>query len=370
MKYFLLVLISINLCFASEKKFTVSGHIENEAKSITVLFKEYNTVQNIQTVLDTISVNNLGNFQADFNYEAGIYQIDFVGYRKINIAMEAGQKVNINLNIPSNENDEPAVELTGSRGAQLVFEYDRRQKAAYKKWLNPVRRNIRLAKEADKKELIPDLSEQEKKNLIVYKNELADYAKENFGNSIALFYAAIRLDPALHKDFMQNIAEKFNKTRSELTLTKKYNEKIERSKKTASGSIAPEIVLNNKDGKEIKLSDYRGNYVLLDFWAAWCNPCRIENLNYAKLYKKYKEKGFEIFAVSIDTNKKLWQNASKRDKINWINITDYKGWKTSSALTYNITAIPTNFLLDRNGKIIAKNIRGKDLKNKLAEIFN
>jgi peroxiredoxin len=370
MKIYLIILIIVNFCPANIKKFTVSGHIENKTPTSKVLFKAYNTLKNLQTVLDTIPVDSAGNFQKHFNYEPGIYQIDFAGRSKFNFAIENGQNLSINIQIPRDENKEVQLKIDGSPDARLVYEYDKLQKAAYKKWLHPVRRSIRLAKEAGEMARIPELQEQEKKNLIVYKNELADYARKNFGNSIALFYAAIRLDPQLHMKFLEEIAEKFNRLRPELMITKQFNEKIERLKKTAIGSLAPDIIFTDNDGQQIRLSDNRGKYVLLDFWAAWCNPCRIENINYAELYRKFKDKGFEIFAVSIDTNEKIWQNASKKDRISWTNISDLKGWGTSSAVDYNITAIPANFLIDPDGKIVDRNIRGKDLQDRLEIIFN
>jgi len=370
MKIYLIILIIVNFCLANNKKFTVSGHIENKPPALKIIFKSYNTLQNTQTVLDTIPVDKLGNFRKHFNFEPGIYQIDFTGIRKFNFAVESSQKLNINMQIPQDENKEIQLKIDGSPDARLVYEYDKLQKTAYENWLHPLRRDIRLAKEAGEMIKIPELQEQEEKNLIAYKNELADYARQNFGNSIALFYAAIRMDPQLHMRFLEEIADKFNRLRPELTITKQFNEKIERLKKTAIGRLAPDIILPDNDGREIRLFDYKGKYVLLDFWAAWCNPCRIENINYAKLYKKFKDKGFEIFAVSIDTNKKIWQNASKKDRITWINISDLKGWVTASAADYNITAIPANFLIDPDGKIVDRNIRGKDLQNKLETIFN
>jgi peroxiredoxin len=370
MHYYAMVLILLNFVFAKEKKFTIAGHIFNKAESVNVLLKEYNTVQNIQTVLDTIFINDGGDFKASFGYQPGIYQIDFDGIEKVNFAIEAGQYVNIDVTVPSNKQEQPEIQLSGSPDAIMVFDYDKKQKAAYKKWLNPVRRNIRLAKEAGQTQRISQLSDLEKKNLIIYKNELAQYSKEKMTHSIALFYAAVRLDPELHLEYMKEIAQYFNKTRPELTLTQLFNEKISRISNLSIGNYAPEISISEQDGSPVKLTDYRGKYVLLDFWAAWCNPCRIENLNYARLYSKYKNNGFEIFAVSVDTSQKLWHAASVKDNVSWINVSDFNGWATSSALTYNVSAIPNNFLLDKTGKIIARNIRGKDLQSKLSELLD
>lgn len=136
------------------------------------------------------------------------------------------------------------------------------------------------------------------------------------------------------------------------------------------GAIAPDISLPNPQGEIIALSDFRGKYVLLDFWAAWCKPCRVENPNLVQLYRKYRWKGFEIYQVSLDKDTTAWIDAIKNDRLNWTQVSDLKYWKSAPAKLYNVEAIPANFLLDKEGKIIAKNLRGEALQNKLKEIFD
>lgn len=217
---------------------------------MTILFKEYNTFQNVQTILDTIPLDMRGKFAKEFDYNAGIYQVEFVGFEKVNIAVERGQMVNIKLTLPSAKNPITKLKISGSPDAILIFEYDQKQKAAYDKWLHPVRRDIRLAKEAGNTEIIPELTKKEQDNLIAYQNELAEFAQNNFGNSIALFYAAIRLNPSFHLVFMQHIADLFNKTRPDLALTKKYNARIARFKQTRLAAQLLILSLKLRMGKE------------------------------------------------------------------------------------------------------------------------
>ena len=139
---------------------------------------------------------------------------------------------------------------------------------------------------------------------------------------------------------------------------------------SAMGAKAPEIALPSPKGDTIRLSSTKGKLVLLDFWASWCQPCRDENPNLVALYKKYKSKGFEIFQVSLDKSKEAWIKAIKSDGLQkWIHVSDLKYWQSPVVQLYNFVSIPTCFLIDKDGTIISKNLRGESLQNKLSEIF-
>ena len=136
------------------------------------------------------------------------------------------------------------------------------------------------------------------------------------------------------------------------------------------GSKAPEIALSDLNGKIIKLSSLKGKVVLIDFWASWCRPCRAENPNVVRLYKKYKNKNFTIFSISLDQDKNKWIDAINQDKLSWPNhVSELSGWRSTSATKYGVSSIPKTFLIDKNGIIIGYDLRGEALENKLSELL-
>ncbi|MBO6052018.1 MAG: AhpC/TSA family protein [Bacteroidales bacterium] len=172
---------------------------------------------------------------------------------------------------------------------------------------------------------------------------------------------------ALHNEVVMALHEKYP---DHQLVKEKYAIETSPATATSIGAIAPDLAFPDPDGNIRKLSDLRGKVVLLDFWASWCRPCRGENPHVVAMYQKYHDKGFEVFSVSLDRDKESWKRAIAADGLVWPNhVSDLKYWSSEAARTYGVSSIPSTFLLDQNGRIIAKNLRGEALSNALKQLF-
>ena len=200
---------------------------------------------------------------------------------------------------------------------------------------------------------------------------MINHVQKYTGKISTAFIVSTSLMQALSFAQLEQAANGFDTKSDQSQWVKMLKDQVASQKRTAIGQPFADITLKTPDDKPISISDYagKGKYVLLDFWAAWCQPCRLANPRVVELYKRYKDKGFEIVGISLDQTKDAWVKAIKDDNLTWPHMSDLQYWQSAAAKLYSVSGIPYTVLLDKNGKIIAKGLHVEALATKLAEIF-
>jgi peroxiredoxin len=382
--FLLLAVILITSCESEPEHFTVSGKIKN-GNGTKLYFVELQKEQ--LNYLDSIILNDEGNFRFKGNTDIPkFYAIRTSPKNYLSLIVNPKEQITIHADI---NNLISTAKIEGSEDSKKILALRRHldhtisQIDSIGLYYQSIIGSRKLTQEV--KDSLIRLSD----SLIAkHKHRTINFIKENSGSLAGLMalYQQVAprryvLDPVedlQYFELVDSVLQSKYPTAEPVRILSTQVQEAQRQIKAREiamnridiGAQAPEIELPDPDGDTTSLSSLKGQFVLVDFWASWCRPCRVENPHLVNVYQKYHSQGFEIFQVSLDKKKSAWTEAIEKDQLNWIHVSDLEYWNSAPAKLYQVQSIPANFLLDKQGKIIAKNLRGEKLDAELSKIFD
>lgn len=365
----LILLIGFAACKNGQKDFSIVGNIEGLPQQTVYL--EAIGVENLN-VIDSAKSDSKGHFElCGTANEPSLYRLRFLDDQFILLSIDKG-----NIQVTGNwANLAESYAVKGSLPSESLQGF-----------LTTAREHIN--KISTLSVVLDSLQSRNDSMLVVAKKDMQDMNFEftryieNYADTTKFFpnafFASKMLNPASEKEFFQSFSKNILGRFPNNSMAKEFSQRIDElyaagekalSSGIQNGTVAPEIELPTADGKTVTLSSFKGKYVLVDFWASWCGPCRGENPNVVKAYNQFKGKNFTIFGVSLDTDKEKWLAAIAKDGLSWTHVSDLKGWESVAARSYHVESIPTNFLIDPSGKVVARDLRGEGLTAELERIL-
>jgi peroxiredoxin len=354
---------------SKDGEFELTGNFSN-ANGETIYLEKLASAQPV--IVDSAVLDEKGGFQfSGYTPRIGFYRIKQNQQNFAMLVLDSADKVKVSGNLKDLGN---TYKVEGSKETRLFMEYNEIAKKRDLRLdsLNKLWQSIMESRSMDSKRMdsLSKVFEAPYNNIVESSNQEMIKKIDDNADMYSSIMAVQALEPDKYPDIYRKLDIGLTKKFPNDNNVKMFHDVVSKIQATTIGQLAPEINLPSPAGENIALSSLKGKIVLVDFWASWCGPCRKEMPNVVKAYKKYKDKGFEIFGVSLDQDKDKWVEAIKKDEITWPQVSDLRQWKSEAARIYNVQGIPYTVLLDKEGRIIAKNLRGEELDKKLAEVLN
>ncbi|MEI9918449.1 MAG: TlpA disulfide reductase family protein [Bacteroidota bacterium] len=357
----LLFALTLNVAVAQEGKVKGTLPPSLSGRTLVLTLMNYETRKDQQVKEIKMDKNGAFAFSIPLT-EAAIFNLSAGDSSLLHMLIKPNDNIDLTVR-------KDAIVAKGSVDTQYLINYEAHRKILFQKWLKPAYDSAAVAEKSGDKKRIEYWNMQHEKASENYKAELGQWVRQPFFlNSLASVHHTLRWHSDHDIELMDAMAAALQKNYPKAELTRQLVAKVNSAKRIAIGATAPEFQLKNLEGNTVDLKSYRGKYTLVDFWASWCGPCRQESPTLVRLYNSFKDSGFEILTVSIDTDETKWKNAIKKDGFTWQSVSELSGYAGPTSALYNISAIPSSFLLDKDGKIVAKNLRGKDLEKMLGEL--
>lgn len=350
--------ISLSL-FAQEIPFVVKGTVQGANGKAIALF----SVDNSKRVAESVISNNHFELTAKANsVSAFALSLKDSGF-PIFIVSSGGDTINIQTTLETY----PSAEISGNAQTMAMQEYQ--------KEFDPL---VAVAKKINAESSAVNFSDTAAVAALQQKANNFNQQMESTGIAFVQYHpdalaSVFVLMNEMHTMQPQQLINLFNSLTDNVK-TSRYGKiagtDFQLMAATAVGAVAPNFTMNNTKGEPVSLSSFRGKYVLVDFWASWCEYCRAENPNVVKAYNEYKNKNFTVLGVSLDNSRDGWLTAIRQDDLPFTEVSDLRGWSNNAAQLYNVYSIPANFLIGPDGKIVAKNLRGAELEDKLQQLLH
>lgn len=345
-----------------ELPFTIKGKLENHASEKNIFLSALSGDEFVPQ--DTAAITAEGEFLFEGKINGpDLYRISLSDGSGFVIVIDAP-----NIELRADARDLRNYVVTGS-GESRLLKALLQAEDEYVRAVSALERKFVLARDAGHNDSLVYFQEKYQEIQSEYAAAKKDFIREHPDSFVASYATYAMLGDGGDEAFVDSILVAFNREIPHSKYVQLLNERRKSASAVVVGAVAPEITLPQQDGTPLTLSSLRGQFVLIDFWASWCRPCREENPEMVKLYQQYHDKGFEILGVSLDESRDQWTQAINKDGLPWSHVSDLKGTGSVAVQLYNVQAIPMTVLLDGDGKVIALNLRGEALSEKLGEIF-